>query len=449
MAKKKQKMSTEELLEQALIPQSKWPYPIPGNWIWTRMENVASWGSGGTPSRRVQEYYIGNIPWIKTGELNNGYVYDTEEYISEEALVKSSAKLFPVNTVMVAMYGATIGKVAIMGVPATTNQACACAVSNNAMNYRYLFYYISSQQEAFIELGKGGAQPNISQEVIKNHFIPLPPITEQYRIVDRIDSLFVKLDQAKGLIQDVLDSFESRKAAILHKAFCGDLTKTWREENSMVMGDWEDCTLDDYVIFSKEKYDPSTEVISMPYVGLEHFDKNRGIIGMGNSEDIRSLKTVFRTGDILYGKLRPYLNKHDIATFEGICSTDILAMRTNNISTARYINYLLDTSSFMDYSVTNSQGINLPRVSEKVISKYRFKVPSIMEQTEIVSILDDIIDKEMNAYQMYDLVDRIDLMKKSILARAFRGELGTNVPHEDNAITLLKAVLGERDGDLK
>ena len=447
MVKKKLDLSPEKLLERALVPESQWPYRVPKNWVWTKMQFIASWGSGGTPSRHVSEYYDGSIPWIKTGELNGGYIFETEEHLSDVALKNSSAKLYPSNTVMIAMYGATIGKVAIMGIPATTNQACACAVSNNIMNYKYLFHYAISQQENFVELGKGGAQPNISQEVIKNHYIPLPPLAEQQRIIDRIESLFEKLDLAKEMIQDALDSFENRKNAILHKAFCGELTKKWREENGFGMDTWEYYSLSDCVVFSKEKYDPSKEVTIMPYVGLEHIEKNRGIIGSGNSEEIRSLKNVFRTGDILYGKLRPYLNKHDIATFNGICSTDILVMRNDNSSTTRYINYLLNTSSFLEYSVANSQGINLPRVSEKIISQYEFKIPTILEQEEIISILDDVMEKESNAFNLYDLADSIDLMKKSILARAFRGELGTNDPEEDSAIKLLETVLCERAGE--
>ena len=123
------------------------------------------------------------------------------------------------------MYGATIGKVGILEIEAATNQACACAVSSTAIDYKYLFYYAKSQKEAFIKKGKGGAQPNISQEIIKTHEIPLPPLPEQHRIVNCIESLFAKLDEAKEKAQAVVDGFELRKSAILHKAFMGELAR--------------------------------------------------------------------------------------------------------------------------------------------------------------------------------------------------------------------------------
>ena len=198
MPKKKTALTIEERLQQALVPAEEQPYEVPENWVWVRLESVASWGSGGTPSRKHEEYYNGDILWIKTGELNNGWIYDTEEKITDEGLKKSSAKLFPPYSVLIAMYGATIGKVAILGVPATTNQACACAVCNQSLLYMYLFYYCISQKNVFIEKGKGGAQPNISQIILKQHPIPLPPLSEQQRIVERIEELFAKLTKQRN-----------------------------------------------------------------------------------------------------------------------------------------------------------------------------------------------------------------------------------------------------------
>ena len=269
MAKKKQDLSLEELLEEALVPESEQPYEVPDNWVWSKLSCVANWGSGGTPSRKNPEYYYGNIPWIKTGELDNGYIFDTEEKITDEAIKKSSAKLFPINTVVIAMYGATIGKVGIMGVEATTNQACACGIASMALNYLYLFYYALSQKENFIQSGKGGAQPNISQEIIKAFSVPLPPLAEQQRIVVRIESLFEKLDQAKGLIQDALDSFENRKAAILHKAFTGELTKKWREEKGVGMDSWHNIKLPEVCELKSGTTLPADQELSVgkiPYV---------------------------------------------------------------------------------------------------------------------------------------------------------------------------------------
>ena len=233
--------------DSLFVPEEEQPYPIPENWCWTYLSCVAQWGSGGTPSRKILAYYDGEISWIKTGELNDELIYESEEHISSEAIANSSAKLFPIHTVIIAMYGATIGKVGILEIEAATNQACACAVSSTAIDYKYLFYYAKSQKEAFIKKGKGGAQPNISQEIIKTHEIPLPPLPEQHRIVNCIESLFAKLDEAKEKAQAVVDGFELRKSAILHKAFTGDLTEQWRKEHGEGLDGWKNTTLSEIV----------------------------------------------------------------------------------------------------------------------------------------------------------------------------------------------------------
>ena len=167
----------EELVLQALVPEEEQPYQVPGNWLWVKMSEIGSWGSGGTPSRRNPEYYQGDIMWFKTGELNDSFLYSSEERITEFAVQNSSTKIFPAGTILVAMYGATIGRTAILGIDASTNQACAAIVPNNELiSQKHLFYYLQSQKDKFIALGKGGAQPNISQTVLKEYPIPLPPL---------------------------------------------------------------------------------------------------------------------------------------------------------------------------------------------------------------------------------------------------------------------------------
>jgi len=150
---------------------------LPAGWAEATLGDVADWGSGGTPSRSEPSFYGGTIPWIKSGELNSRFVTTTEEHITEAALKNSSAKLFPAGSVAIAMYGATIGKTAILGVDASTNQACAVgAPIEGAVGKEFLYRLLQNEKEAFIEKGKGGAQPNISQAVIKAHVIGIPPL---------------------------------------------------------------------------------------------------------------------------------------------------------------------------------------------------------------------------------------------------------------------------------
>lgn len=445
MAKKKQiELTIEEKLQNALVSKEEQPYKIPNNWCWTRLENIAEWGSGGTPSRKRKEYYNGNIPWIKTGELNNGYIFNSEEKITELGLKNSSAKLYPINTVIIAMYGATIGKVGILSIEATTNQACACAIVNKNILFKYVFHYLIYQKEAFINKSKGGAQPNLSQEIIKKHEIPLPPINEQQRIVNRIESLFTKLDKAKELIENTLAQFEQNKMAILHKAFTGELTVKWRKKNNIDLSSWKKYELKEVFKVVKDKYNPQIENQIVNYIGLENIETSKGIINKNNSSEVKSIKTKFKKDDVLYGKLRPYLNKHDVVNFDGICSTDILVFRFDNINTAKYINYYFNLPMFIQYAVENSSGINLPRVSEKTISKYKISLPIIEEQQEIVNILDKLLAKYNKIKNLEQQLEKIELLKKAILAKAFRGELGTNNPDEESAENLLKEILAEK-----
>lgn len=196
---------------------------LAGKWALVRLGDVVTWSSGGTPSRKHPEYYSGDIPWVKTGELNNTYIYDTSEKITKDAITQSSAKMLPVNTVLLAMYGATIGKVGILGVEAATNQACACGICSEWVDYRFLFYYLQSQKSSFIRSGKGGAQPNISQTIIKQYDFPLPSLPEQQEIVRILDRLLAREQRARQAAEETLTAIDRMKQSILARAFRGEL----------------------------------------------------------------------------------------------------------------------------------------------------------------------------------------------------------------------------------
>ena len=430
--KKESALTPEEKLAQALVPVEEQPYKVPKNWCWTRLAHIAKWGSGGTPTRKNPDYYEGSISWIKTGELNDDYIYETEEHISDEAVAHSSAKLFPINTIAIAMYGATIGKVGILGVEATTNQACACAVASQAIDYKYLFRFAQSQKDAFIKKGKGGAQPNISQEIIKEHEIPLPPIAEQQRIVDRIEYLFAKLDEAKEKAQSVLDSFETRKAAILHKAFTGELTAKWRAEHGVAMDTWEKCLLGDIFDLQAGKNISASKINSTrtgetPY---PCFGGNgiRGYVEGFNREGEHPI--IGRQGalcgnvNLAYGQF--YATEHAV-----------VVSYKREITTTWAVHYLRFLNLNQYATATAQPGLAVGNI---------VKIPVIYipyeEQCELAGILDSLFTKGQQAKEAAEAVlEKIDLLKKSILARAFRGELGTNDPTEESALELLKKVL--------
>ena len=174
---------------------------LPKGWIWTILGSVGIWQAGGTPSRSNKSYFGGNIPWLKTGDLNDAYISEIPESITEEAVANSSAKINPIGSVLIAMYGATIGKLGILTFPASTNQACCACIKYFAITRSYLFYFLLSHRAAFIANGGGGAQPNISKDIIVNTVIPLPPLAEQQRIVAKIEELFSVLDNIQNALE--------------------------------------------------------------------------------------------------------------------------------------------------------------------------------------------------------------------------------------------------------
>ena len=182
----------EQIGKKCLDITEQIPFEIPENWAWARMGQIGDWGAGSTPQRDNANYYNGNILWLKTGELNNGIVYDTEEKVTQKAFQDCSLRMNKIGDVLIAMYGATIGKLAIVGKELTTNQAC-CGCTPYLIYNWYLFYVLMASRDSFIKKGKGGAQPNISRVKLIEHLIPLPPLKEQHRIVAQIEKLFEQL----------------------------------------------------------------------------------------------------------------------------------------------------------------------------------------------------------------------------------------------------------------
>lgn len=182
----------EQIGKKCLDITEQIPFEIPNSWTWARMGQVGDWGAGSTPQRGNQDYYGGNILWLKTCELNNDIVYDTEEKITQRAFQDCSLRMNKIGDVLIAMYGATIGKLAIVGKELTTNQAC-CGCTPYVVYNWFLFYFLMASRDSFIKKGEGGAQPNISRVKLVEHLIPLPPLKEQKRIVKRIKTLFEQL----------------------------------------------------------------------------------------------------------------------------------------------------------------------------------------------------------------------------------------------------------------
>ena len=410
-----------------MIPIDEQLYPLPDGWQWCRLGDVTKNQYGYTAKAFKDESLpkMLRITDIQDGAVNWHEVPNCE--IDDEQKKKY---LLQDNDIVIARTGATTGKSYIVSNP--INSVFASYLIrlqlSKSINVRYLYYFLQSDLywQQISELSAGIAQPGVNSSKLRRMPFPLPPLDEQKRIVALLDELFADLDEAKVLAQSVVEGSKLRRAAILHKAFNGELSKLWRDEHGTTLDGWQKKFLSDALISSKQKTNDFSSS-DLKYVGLENMEKNGGQIFFQSANEVRSTKNVFCAGDLLYGKLRPYLNKHGIAKFDGVCSTDILVFKESEQAEIKFINYFLSLPKFIEYAVANSKGINLPRVSEKIILRAEIFLPPPEEQKEIVRLLDDLLGREQRTKELaLKTVEHVELMKKLILARAFRGELGTN-----------------------
>lgn len=244
MPKKKTALTIEERLQQALVPAEEQPYEVPENWVWVRLGAIAEIVTGGTPSKKHPEYYGGNFPFYKPSDLDQGRLtYDASEYLSEEG--KNVSRIIPKNSTAVCCIG-SIGKCGYLMCEGTTNQQINSAIPK--INSLCLYYYLCTENfvQDLLSMASATTIAIVNKSKMESCAFPLPPFSEQQRIVERIEELFAKLDEAKERLQEVADSFAVRKAAILHKAFTGELTKQWRWENGVSYESWEEKKGEDF-----------------------------------------------------------------------------------------------------------------------------------------------------------------------------------------------------------
>lgn len=418
-------------LEDVLVPKEEIPYEVPGNWCWTRLKFIIDKiNYGYTESATMEE--VGPKFLRITDIKENGVDWNTVPYCTIEDKNYEKYKLNK-GDIVVARTGATTGKNYIIedDVEAVFASYLIRFSLNKEINHKYVSYFMKTQDywNQIMEERKGIAQPGVNAQKLSNILIPLPPLAEQKRIVNRIESLFDKVDKASELVDEARDGFEKRRAAILERAFSGELTNSIPRHIKL-----KECGK-----FITDKKEPEKEDY---YLGLEHFGSGYGIIGGSSGEDVKSTKGKFKKGDILYGRLRPYLDKHDIVDRDGICSTDILIFRCDDeVSINKYINYFMGMNDFKSYAMENSKGINLPRVSAKVLEELVIPIFTVEEQIKIVTILDNLFSKEIELSDITNIDDNIELIKKSILANAFRGELGSNDLNDKSSIELIETLI--------
>ena len=450
---------------------------MPEGWAKTTLGEIASWSSGGTPSRSEPSYYGGDIPWIKSGELNARYVTRTEENITEAGLAGSSAKLFPSGSVAIAMYGATIGKTAILGVDAATNQACAVGIPEiGVSSSTFLYRLLQNEKDAFIAKGKGGAQPNISQAVIKSHEIYLPPLAEQTRIAAKLDELLAQVDTLKARIDGIPALLKRFRQSVLAAAVSGRLTEEWRAQHvgwvderspttvpasgSLPLG-WSSKATGDICGFitkgttpSKEKMTaghgevPYIKVYNLTFTGELDFSIDPTFVdAITHSTDLK--RSIVKPGDVLMNIVGPPLGKVSIvpATYpEWNINQAIARFRASNEISAAYLALCLRTEEVLSHAVSRAKATaGQFNLTLEICRGLPLPVPPLDEQTEIVRRVEqlfafaDQLEARVAAAQ-----ERIDKLTQSILAKAFRGELVAQDPNDEPASVLLERIKAQR-----
>lgn len=454
MPKKKTALTIEECLQQALVPAEEQPYEVPENWVWVRLGEVTKVVGGGTPSTSKKEYYDeGNISWLSPVDLSNYngiYISRGNKMITLEGLNNSSAKLLPKDTVCLTSR-APIGYVAIAEKELCTNQGFKSFLPSPTYLAKFLYWYLKGNKELLESKASGTTFLELSASKAATIEFPLPPLSEQQRIVERIEELFAKLDEAKERLQEVADSFAVRKAAILHKAFTGELTKQWRRENGVSDESWEDVSLDSVCksIYDGDHMPPPKSETGIPFLVISNV--NTGFISFEKCrfvpEEYYDGLSETRTpeiGDILYTIVGSYGIPVMVDTDKKFCFQRHMALLKPKDIYNRFLWRQLQTQSFFEQATSIATGTAQLTVPIKGLRKLIVKCPILPEQHEIVRLIDDLLARERKAQQAAEqALASIDLMKKSILARAFRGELGTNKASEASALELLRQVLAE------
>ncbi len=473
MAKKKDALTPEQRLQEALVPESEWPYKVPENWCWTHLGNYIDFatdyvanGSFASLKENVQIFKEKNYAlMVKTQDFATGFTQSLTytdkhgyDFLKKSVLFGGELILSNIGSV------GKVFRVPYLEIPMTLASNSIMIKCYTDLDYDWIYYYLLSPlgNELLLSITTGTAVLKFNKTDLKTIPLPVIPRYEQQRIVDRIESLFVKLDEAKQKAQDVVDGFETRKAAILHKAFTGELTEKWRNLKLSINSKWIYKTLNETSIdiidgdrgpnypkkdeFSSEGYCVflNTKNVTKQGFNFETVEfitaEKDAVLRKGKlvRDDI-VLTTRGTIGNIAYyDESIPYNNMR--------INSGMVIYRHGNEFYKPYLIFLYKSDVVLNQIKKMQTGSAQPQLPIKIMKELQLPIPALEEQKEIVRILDDLLSKEQQAKEAAEAVlEQIDLIKKSILARAFRGELGTNDPTEESAVELLKEIL-EKEG---
>ena len=392
---------------------------LPEGWKLRRLGDICLTKTGGTPSRKNPNFFAGAIPWVKSGELEDGVITATEESITYQAVAESNAKLCTKGTLLMAMYGAPVGKLGRLAMNATTNQAVCAFFPKPELDSDYLWHYLRAIRAQLQHKSFGAAQPNISQTLIKSLEIPVPPLAEQRRVVARIEALTSRLEEARRARQASLAEAETVFQRALEIEFSRDAT-----------GDWNEHSADElFEIIGGQVSPLAAEFHDLPYLGPEHVESGTSRI-VGERVSVAELKMKsgkyrFTPEYAIYSKIRPALRKVCAPDYTGLCSADMYALQPNlELISREFLKFLLLAPAFSDYAIEKSDRNAMPKINQTALRAFRFRIPAPPEQTRIAGLLNAILAKQSELRRLQKETEAdLAAFTPALLAKAFRGEL--------------------------
>lgn len=401
------------------------------DWEIKKLGDVCKTGAGGTPLKAHKDYYEGGIiPWLLSGEVSQGEIYEANNFITPKGLENSSAKLFPKNTVLVAMYGATAGQVGILRFEASTNQAVCGIYPNKNTIPEFLYYYFLLRKDVLISQAAGNAQPNISQIKIKNTSIPIPPLAEQKSIVAKLDQCFEAIDKARANVErnlkNVKELFQSQLNQIFSQKGDGWVEKDLGKVCEVFNG---------FAFKSKDAVNFSnTQLLRMGNLYQNRLDLQRKPVYYPDNFANKYKEYLLSPKDLVMS-LTGTVDKRDYGFTVEIPDSSMnlllnqrimkISIFDSNVLLKSYLHGYLLSPIFLNELYATAHGTRQANLSSKTILTLKIPFPiSIQEQSVIVQKLDNLKDHTQSLTSNYQQeLDTLDELKKSLLQKAFNGEL--------------------------
>lgn len=424
----------------------EWLGDVPEHWeVWKVTHGFQRLGSGTTPKSDEQSYYDGDIPWVTTSELRENVIKDTITKITGFAFRDHSAlRLYPVGTLLFAMYGATIGRMGILGTSAAVNQACTAFVHPKTLDSRFTFYWLWMRRPILIALSVGGGQPNLSQDDLRQLRIPAPPLDEQRAIAESLDRETAKIDTLVAKKRMLIDRLKEKRTALISRTVTRGLPpdaaraagfdpnpklKTsgidWLGE---VPEHWDVQKFSREVRIAEGQVNPEVEPFaSMLLVAPNHIESGTGRLlarQTANDQGAMSGKYLCRKGEVVYSKIRPALAKATMAPEDCLCSADMYPMRPVRHLNSRFLLSLLLSSQFTTWSVLEADRVAMPKINREALNDLRLPVPPLGEQEAIADFLDRETAKiDQMVAKIDTVIERLQEYRTALITAAVTGKI--------------------------